>query len=379
MKIGIVCYPTYGGSGVLATELGKALAQKGHTIHFITYSQPIRLDEFNENIFFHEVRFVDYPLFEYAPLESAMVSKLVDVIRHERLDILHVHYAIPHASVAYQTKQILKSFDIQIPTITTLHGTDITLVGKDPSYSTIVTFSLNKSDGVTAVSKYLKYETQKYFHIRRPIEVIYNFVDLERFKPTCTQNIRKRFSPNGEFVLMHMSNFRKIKRVEDCVKILYELQKKIPVRLVLLGDGPERIKVEQLSRELDVSDKVDFLGKQDAVEYLLGGADIFLMPSASESFGLAALEAMACSVPCVSSNAEGLPEVNIHGETGYMADVGDVAAMASFCEQILQDDATLQRFKAKALEHAKQFSISNIVPQYENYYLKIINELNSEK
>ncbi len=372
MKIGIVCYPTYGGSGVLATELGKALAKKGHIVHFITYAQPIRLDVFNENVFYHEVRFVEYPLFDYPPLESAMVSKLVDVIRYEQLDILHVHYAIPHASVAYMAKQVLASFGINIPVITTLHGTDITLVGKDPTFSSVVTFSINQSDGVTAVSEHLKFETQKYFHIRRPIEVIYNFVDFERFKPQCNEVIKKRYSPDGAPILMHISNFRKVKRVNDCIKIVAQIIKTNDVQLLMVGDGPERYHAEQLTREMGLDDYIKFLGKQDAIEKLLAIADVFLLTSETESFGLAALEAMACRVPCVTTNSGGLPEVNIEGVTGYLSDVGDIESMATNCLKIIKTKSTLELFKDNSLAQAKRFSIDAIVPQYEALYLSKI-------
>jgi L-malate glycosyltransferase len=300
MKIGMVCYPTFGGSGVVATELGKALADAGHDVHFITYRQPARLDKFHTNIYYHEVRFSDYPLFEYAPYESALASKLVDTVRFEKLDILHVHYAIPHAATAYMAKQILKEEGIHIPVITTLHGTDITLVGRDSTYSPVVTFSINHSDGVTAVSENLKEDTYRHFKINRDIRVIPNFVDFARFKKVDKEHFRKAIAPNGEKIIMHTSNFRKVKRVEDALLAFHRIIKEVPARLLLVGDGPERNRLEQMCRELGVCDEVRFLGKQDAIEELLAISDLFILPSESESFGLALLEAMACHVPVIS-------------------------------------------------------------------------------
>jgi len=373
MKIGIVCYPTYGGSGVLATELGKALALKGHQVHFITYAQPIRLDSFSENIFYHEVRFADYPLFELAPFETALTSKIIDVVKYEKLDLLHVHYAIPHASVAYMAKQILQQDNYRLPVVTTLHGTDITLVGKDPSYSPVVTFSIMQSDAVTAVSKHLQYETQKYFHIRKPIDVVYNFVDLNRFVPQSNEHLKRRFAPKGEYILTHMSNFRKVKRVQDVVKIFAQVQKVLSAKLLLIGDGPERINIELMCRECGICDHITFLGKQDAVEDILAISDIFLLPSESESFGLAALEAMACRVPCVSSNAGGLPEVNIDNITGFLAPVGDIDTMAQKAIYILSDEYRLMTFKENAYIQAQNFSIDLILPQYEKIYQRLFS------
>jgi len=374
MKIGIVCYPTYGGSGVIATELGKGLAMRGHKVHFITYAPPARLEHFHENIFYNEVRFADYPLFDYPPYETALASKLVDVVKYDKLDILHVHYAVPHASVAYMAKKILLSEGIYIPTVTTLHGTDITLVGKNPVYAPVVTFAINKSDGVTAVSESLKQDTYENFNIKKDIEVIYNFIDFERFKKTNKEHFKKAVAPQGEKVLIHVSNFRKVKRIEDVVHIFEKVVKKIPAKLLLVGDGPERQNVEMLCRQLGLCDSIRFLGKQDAVEELLAIADLFIMPSASESFGLSALEAMACQVPVISSNAGGLPEVNIHGVTGFLSDVGDVDDMAKNALLILENPEMHQKFSAAALANAEKYSLENIVPHYEAYYEEVIKK-----
>ncbi|NOS55953.1 MAG: N-acetyl-alpha-D-glucosaminyl L-malate synthase BshA [Cyclobacteriaceae bacterium] len=371
MKIGIVCYPTFGGSGVVATELGKALAKEGHEIHFITYSQPSRLDFLNENLFYHEVDFRSYPLFEYAPYELALASKMVSVVKNEKLDLLHVHYAIPHASAAYMAKQILKTEGIYIPVVTTLHGTDITLVGKDPSYEPVVTFSINQSDGVTSVSEDLKKETYEFFRITRDIEVIPNFIDLEKFKKQKKDHFKKAICPNGEALIVHTSNFRKVKRIKDVVDIFYNIQKEIPAKLLMIGDGPERAKAEKQAHDLGIAHDVRFLGKQEAVEEVLSVADLFLMPSEKESFGLAALEAMACEVPVISSNTGGLPELNVQGITGFMSHVGDVDDMTRNALHIL-DKNNLPTFKANALKRAKEFDISNILPLYENYYHKIL-------
>lgn len=368
MKIGIICYPTYGGSGVVATELGKALAKKGHQVHFITYSEPVRLDGFQENIFFHEVSALDYPLFQHQPYESALASKIVDVVKFEKLDLLHVHYAIPHASSALMAQSILKEQGIEIPFITTLHGTDITLVGRDPSYLPVVAYSMNHSNGITAVSEDLKRETLEYFHLKKEIRVIPNFIDFSRFKKTDKDHFKKAIAANGEKILMHVSNFRKVKRVEDVVLVFDQVLKKIPAKLLLVGDGPERMAVEMLCRKLGNCEHVRFLGKQDAVEDLLAIADLFVLPSESESFGLAALEAMACEVPVLSSNAGGLPEINIQGETGFMSNVGDTEDMAKNAIYILEDEDRLKTFKKNAFAQAKRFEIDNILPMYESYY-----------
>ena len=373
IKIGIVCYPTFGGSGVVATELGKALAQEGHEIHFITYSQPTRLDFLNENLFYHEVDIRAYPLFEYPPYELALASKMVSVVQNEKLDLLHVHYAIPHASAAYMAKQILKSQGIFIPVITTLHGTDITLVGKDASYEPVVTFSINQSDGVTAVSEDLKRETYEYFKIENDIEVIPNFVDLSKFKKQKKDHFKKAICPHGEFLIVHTSNFRKVKRIPDVVQVFYNIRKEIPAKLLMIGDGPERATAESMARELHINDDVRFLGKLEAVEEVLSVADLFIMPSEKESFGLAALEAMACEVPIISSNTGGLPELNIQGKTGFLSNIGDIEDMTRKALIIL-DKNNLPTFKLNALNRAKEFDLPKILPLYENYYEKIIEK-----
>jgi N-acetyl-alpha-D-glucosaminyl L-malate synthase BshA len=372
MKIGIVCYPTFGGSGVVATELGKALANEGHQVHFITYSQPARLDFFSANLFYHEVSVRDYPLFDYAPYESALASKLVDVVRFEKLDILHVHYAIPHASAAFMAKQILATYGINIPFVTTLHGTDITLVGKDATYKPVVTFSINKSDGVTTVSEDLKLDTYKHFEIQKDIRVIPNFIDFNRFSLQPKDHFKKAIAPNNERILIHTSNFRKVKRTEDVIKMFQKVQQKIPSKLLLVGDGPERSANEHLCRELGICENVRFLGKQDAVEEVLSVSDLFLMPSESESFGLAALEAMACKVPVISTNAGGLPELNIDGYCGYMSNVGDVDDMAKNAILILEDDVKLAKFKENAYLRAQDFDLKKILPMYIAYYNEIL-------
>ncbi|KHJ37795.1 glycogen synthase [Pedobacter glucosidilyticus] len=374
MRIGIVCYPTFGGSGVVATELGKALADNGHQVHFITYSQPARLDFFSENLFYHEVSVSNYPLFDYAPYELALSSKMVDVARFEKLDILHVHYAIPHASAAFMAKQILATYGIHIPVVTTLHGTDITLVGKDLTYKPVVTFSINKSDGVTAVSEDLKKATYDHFDIQREIRVIPNFIDLQRFSLKAKDHFKKAIAPFGERILVHTSNFRKVKRTQDVVHIFKQILTKVPAKLLMVGDGPERVNCEALCRELEVCEHVRFLGKQDAVEEILSVSDLFLMPSESESFGLAALEAMACKVPVISSNTGGLPELNVNGVTGFLNNVGDVDGMAANAIYILQDNQILQTFKENAIKRAKEFDLSLILPVYEKYYEEVIEK-----
>ncbi|MES2378314.1 MAG: N-acetyl-alpha-D-glucosaminyl L-malate synthase BshA [Bacteroidota bacterium] len=372
MKIGIVCYPTFGGSGVVATELGKALADNGHQVHFITYNQPARLDFFSENLFYHEVSVSKYPLFDYPPYELALASRMVDVVRFEKLDILHVHYAIPHASAAFMAKQILQTYGIYIPVVTTLHGTDITLVGKDRTYKPVVTFSINMSDGVTAVSENLRKDTYEFFEIENDIKVIPNFIDLHRFNLQAKNHFKRAIAPEGEKILVHTSNFRKVKRTEDVVRIFAKIREKIPSKLLMVGDGGERSDCEQLCRDLGVGDDTRFLGKQDAIEEILSVSDLFLMPSQSESFGLAALEAMACKVPVVSSNAGGLPELNIDGVTGFLKDIGDVQGMADSSIYILEDEARLATFKENALARAKEFDLAKILPIYENYYIEVI-------
>jgi len=372
MRIGIVCYPTYGGSGVVATELGIGLAKKGHNIHFISYRVPARLESFHENVSFHEVTFSDYPLFQNAPYESALSSKIVDVAKFEKLDVLHVHYAIPHAATAYMAKQILASQNIILPVITTLHGTDITLVGRDATYAPVVTFSINQSDGVTAVSQNLKEETYKNFDIKRDIEVIPNFINLNRFKKAKKEHFKKAIAPNGEKLIIHVSNFRKVKRPEDVIYIFKKIRDKIPSKLLLVGDGPERQNLEMLCRSLDLCDDTRFLGKQEPVEELLAVSDLFLLPSEYESFGLAALEAMACQVPVISSNTGGLPEITIQGITGFMSNVGDIEDMAKNSIYILSDEARLSQFKLQAAAQAQKYDIEKILPLYEDYYSTII-------
>jgi N-acetyl-alpha-D-glucosaminyl L-malate synthase BshA len=377
MNIGIVCYPTYGGSGVVATELGKALALRGHKVHFITYKQPARLDFFTENTFYHEVYVSNYPLFDFPPYETALISHLVDVVKFEQLDILHVHYAIPHASAAIMAKHILATEGINIPVITTLHGTDITLVGKDPSFEPVVSYSINMSDGVTSVSESLKQET--YSHLKkvtRDIKVIPNFIDFTRFSKQNREHFKKAIAPNGEKLVVHTSNFRKVKRIDDAVKVFAEIIKKMPAKLLLIGDGPERVNIEKLCRDLNLGSSVTFLGKQNQVEEILSVCDLFLMPSETESFGLAALEAMACELPVISSNAGGIPELNVEGVTGFLCDVGDVATMAEKAIYILEDCERLLKFKGAALERAKEFDIHEIVPIYEEYYLEVLKKVN---
>lgn len=372
MRIGIVCYPTYGGSGVLATELGLGLARKGHKVHFITYRQPARLTTFQENVYYHEVTSADYPLFEYPPYDTALASKLVDVVTYENLDLLHVHYAIPHATVAYIAKKILLTKGRYVPVVTTLHGTDITLVGTNNAFAPVVEFSINKSDGVTAVSESLKKQTYEHFDVQGDIQVIYNFIDFERFKRSNKEHFKKAIAPNGERILVHTSNFRKVKRVDDAIRIFKEVNDRIPSKLLLIGDGPERHNLEELCRSMGLCEEVRFLGKQDAIEELLAIADIFLMPSGSESFGLAALEAMACEVPVISSNTGGLPEVNIHGVTGFLSDVGDVDSMAANAIRMLENEEMLKQFRLHALAQARKFDIQNILPQYEAYYQEVM-------
>ena len=371
MKIGIVCYPTFGGSGVVATELGKALAKAGHQVHFITYSQPQRLDFFNENVYYHEVNIPAYPLFQYPPYESALSSEMVNVAVNSQLDLLHVHYAIPHASSAYLAKQILAQQGIHIPVITTLHGTDITLVGKDAYYEPVVTFSINQSDGITAVSESLKRDTYAHFAITKDIEVIPNFIDLDRFSRQKKDHFKLAICPNNEKLVVHTSNFRKVKRIDDVISIFEKLRKILPSKLLLVGDGPDRARIERQCKELDMMSDVRFLGKLDAIEEVLSVADLFLMPSESESFGLAALEALACEVPLITSNAGGLPELNVHGVSGFLSNVGDVDDMVKNAAYIL-DDAHLPQFKINALARAKEFEVAKIVPHYESYYERVL-------
>lgn len=369
MKIGIVCYPTFGGSGVLATELGKALADKGHFVHFITYQQPVRLNVFNTNIFYHEVRVPTYPLFDYPPYEVALASTMVDAIINHDLDLLHVHYAIPHASAAYMAKQIVKSkTGRSVPVITTLHGTDITLVGKDKTYEPVVTFSINESDAITSVSENLREETYKNFPISKQIEVITNFVDVQRFAKKPIDAFKKVIAPNGEAIFLHASNFRKVKRVNDVVEVFNKVKQKIPAKLMMVGDGPERPVAEDLVRHLNITDDVRFVGKQEQMEDIMNVSDVFLLTSEYESFGLSALEAMAAKSIVISTNAGGLPEINIDGVTGFMANVGDVDTMANKAITALSDSNYLQQLKENAFAQANKFSIENIIPQYETLY-----------
>lgn len=372
MKIGMVGYPTYGGSGVVATELGKALAERGHKVHFITYTQPPRLDEFSENMFYHEVDISNYPLFQYPPYVLALASKMVSVVQYEKLDVLHVHYAIPHASAALMAKDILKEEGIDIPVVTTLHGTDITLVGKDASYAPVVTYSINKSDIVTAVSASLKDDTKAQFNISKEIEVVPNFIDPERFRKQKKEHFKTAICPNGEKLLVHTSNFRPVKRVDQVVEVFSKVREKVASKLLLIGDGPDRINVERMCREMNISDDVRFLGKINAVDEVLSVSDLFLMPSEQESFGLAALEAMACQIPVVSSDAGGIPELNIHGVTGYVSPMGDVESMATNALKIL-DDTQLPIFKENAAKRALDYDVSKVVPQYEALYEQAIN------
>ncbi len=372
MKIGITCYPTYGGSGVVATELGKGLAKRGHQIHFISYAMPMRLDGFMNNIFYHEVEMATYPLFEFPLYTPALASKMVEVAKFEKLDLIHAHYAIPHATSAYIAKQILNDEHLRI--ITTLHGTDITLIGLEPSFLSVMKFSIEKSDGVTAVSRFLKEKTITNYGINKEIEVIPNFVDTELFKRMADTNLRKTIAPNGEKILIHISNFRLVKRVTDVIRIFNLVVKKIPSKLVLVGDGPDRSNCENLCRELQLGDNVKFLGKQAELVELLSAADLFLMPSQSESFGLSALEAMACEVPVISSSVGGLPELVVHGETGYIAEIGDVERMAKYATELLSNSTRREMFaKAGRQRAVENFDIDQIVGVYERHYERILN------
>jgi N-acetyl-alpha-D-glucosaminyl L-malate synthase BshA len=372
MRIGIVLYPTFGGSGVLATELGKALAKNNHQVHFISYSQPARLEAFVENIFYHEVYIPQYPLFQHAPYETALAGKIVEIVKSNKLELMHVHYAIPHASAALLAKMILKEEGIHMPVVTTLHGTDITLVGREASYEPVVTWSINQSDAVTAVSDSLVRDTLKHFAVKRPIRMIPNFIDFERFNKKPRQYFKDLMAPNNERIIVHTSNFRKVKRVEDVVRIFDIIQKEIPAKLLLIGDGPERSNIEKVCRELGVCNKVTFLGKQEAIEEILSICDLFILPSESESFGLSALEAMACEVPVISTNTGGLPEVNIHGVTGFLSNIGDYQNMAANSLILLQNDTLLVQFRKNALEQAKNFDLDRILNQYLEVYEEMI-------
>ena len=370
MNIGITCYPVYGGSGVVATELGKALALRGHQIHFIAYSMPFRLAHVTENISFHEVAVNTYPLFEYPPYSLALTGKMVDVARFEHLDILHVHYAIPHATSAVLAREILREQGLYVPVFTTLHGTDITLVGQDPGFAPVVNHAINHSDGVTAVSEYLRSETKQHFQVDAPIEVIPNFIDTTRFRRCENKAFKQAVCPDGGKVIVHVSNFRPVKRVEDVIRVFHRLvQEGMAVNLLLAGDGPDRMSAERLARDLGVWGQIRFLGKQEPIEELLSIADVFLIPSGSETFGLAALEAMACNVPIVSSNIGGLPELNVDGETGFLCPLGDIDALTEKTRAILSDDALQQRLAEGARRRAvEMFDQDRIVPMYEAYY-----------
>ncbi|MCG2587625.1 N-acetyl-alpha-D-glucosaminyl L-malate synthase BshA [Rhodohalobacter sulfatireducens] len=376
MNIGIVCYPTFGGSGVVATELAKGLANRGHKLHILSYAKPARLDSFRTDIAYHEVDLSTYPLFEFPPYDLALANMMVQLIQFENIDILHVHYAIPHATSAYLAKQILKEEAKDVPVITTLHGTDITLVGSDPTYKKVVDFSINQSDGVTAVSEYLKEETYRLFDINKDIKVIPNFIDLERFKKSKKEHFKKAICPEDEKIVTHVSNFREVKRVTDVVSTFSKmLENGVKAKLLMVGDGPERTKAENKCRELGICDQVRFLGKQDQVEEVLSISDLFMIPSGSETFGLAALEAMSCSVPVISSNIGGLPEVNIHGETGYLCELGDIDCMAQHATEILTDEKLQQKMSKAARKRAEKFEIDKIVTVYEDYYEDVKSSL----
>jgi N-acetyl-alpha-D-glucosaminyl L-malate synthase BshA len=374
MRIGIVLYPTFGGSGIVATELGKALSKKGHEIHFITYSEPVRLGELRKNIFYHEVRTSDYPLFKFTPYEQVLTSKLVDVVKFERLDLLHVHYAIPHASAAYMAQQILKDQGVEIPFVTTLHGTDITLVGKDPSFEPVINFSINKSNRVTAVSENLKKETFELFDIKNNIEVIPNFICLKEYKMDNNDYYKKRFAPNNEKVICHVSNFRKVKRIEDVIIAFEGISKEIDVKLLLVGDGPERARLEQISRNSKFSKNIFFLGSLKSTKEVLNISDLFILPSSKESFGLSALEAMACGVPVIASDSGGIPEVISHGKSGLLNSVGDTYQMTKNALKLLSNDSLLESFKTNAYQQAMKFDIEVILPKYESLYKKCIKD-----
>jgi N-acetyl-alpha-D-glucosaminyl L-malate synthase BshA len=373
MKIGIVLYPTFGGSGVVATELGKSLAEKGHLVHFISYSHPVRLGNFRQNIYYHEVQVTEYPLFEYQPYETELASKIVDVVKYEGLDILHVHYAIPHASAAFMAQQILKAQGLNIPFITTLHGTDITLVGKDPSFEPVISFCINASNAVTAVSNSLREDTLKHFHTQREIHVIPNFIQARTSLPERNCDTRRMYASDDEFILCHISNMRPVKRVLDVVSIFYLVQQHVKAKLILAGDGPDRTLAERMGRELGIHHNIIFTGNVRETSQILAISDLFLLPSETESFGLAALEAMAQGVPVISSNTGGIPEVNRHGVSGFTSPVGNVEEMALHALSLLNDESRLLEFKQNALLRAREYDITNILPLYEKLYLETIN------
>ena len=373
MNIGITCYPTYGGSGVVASELGKALAKRGHKIHFISYALPFRLDGFIENVFFHEVEISNYPLFDFPLYTPALASKIVEVTRFENLDLIHAHYAIPHAVSAFLAKQIISDKHLKI--VTTLHGTDITLVGLEPSYLPVMKFSIEQSDGVTAVSRFLREKTIVNYQIKKEIEVIPNFVDVDKYRKLDSSNVRKQFATNDEKIIVHVSNFRPLKRVEDVIKIFHIVRQKLNVKLLLVGDGPSRSGCEQLARDLNIFHDVMFLGKQIELVPILSASDLFLLPSQSESFGLSALEAMACSLPVIATSVGGLPELIIHGETGYISEIGDIDRMAKYIIDLLSNDSKYKMFAAASRERAvENFNIDKIVNQYEEFYKKVLSK-----
>ncbi|HRH12043.1 MAG TPA: N-acetyl-alpha-D-glucosaminyl L-malate synthase BshA [Bacteroidia bacterium] len=374
MNIGMVCFPTYGGSGVVATELGIALAKRGHKVHFMSYSQPFRLNIFNQNLFYHEFSVNDYPLFEYQPYESVLASKIVDVAMYEHLDILHVHYAIPHASVAYMAQQILLSKKIFLPYLTTLHGTDITLVGRDPAFEPVIRFSLNHSNAITSVSESLKKDTLNTFKIDNKISVVPNFINLSEYTDVKANCAKENYAPKGEKILVHVSNFRKVKRVEDVLHVFDKVRKTVPCKLILVGDGPERPAIEALCRQLNTCNDIVSLGKISDPREVLSLGDLFILPSETESFGLAALEAMAMGMPVISSNSGGLPEVNLQGKTGFLSKVGDVDEMAANAIKLLTDDALMTQFRKNAFEQAKNFDAEKIVPLYENIYKGLLQK-----
>lgn len=375
MRIGIVCYPTFGGSGVVATELGMELAKKGHEIHFITYNQPVRLDSLSKNVHYHEVHVPEYPLFLYQPYELALSSKIVDMARLHQIELLHVHYAIPHAYAAYMAKQILKEEGIHIPVVTTLHGTDITLVGSHPVYKPAVTFSINKSDAVTAVSEDLKAQTQSIFKVKKEIHVVPNFIDLDRHQPNFTDCQRTLMAKDHERIITHISNFRKVKQIPDVIQIFNNIQKEIPAKLMMVGDGPEREPAELLCKKLGIENKVIFFGNSNEIDKILCFSDLFLLPSISESFGLAALEAMAFGVPVISTNAGGIPEVNKQGYSGFLSNVNDIEDMSKNALKILKRPEDLKQFKLNAKNQASIFNIHKIVPKYEAIYDQALKDI----
>ena len=376
LKIGIICYPTYGGSGVVATELGIALSEQGHEVHFISYDQPFRLELFSAKIYYHEVNVPDYPLFEYTPYELNLTSKIVDVVMHEKLDILHVHYAIPHASAAVNAKQILETYGIYLPIVTTLHGTDITLLGKDKSFKPVIEYAINMSDAVTVVSEDLKRETFEYFNIKKHIQTIPNFIDINLYKQESDKKLRSEFANRNEFIITHISNFRKVKRVNDVIKVFQKVNQVISSKLLMIGDGPERIIAEQLCRDIAIDDKVEFLGKLRLIENILAISDVFLLTSQTESFGLVALEAMASRTAIVSTNSGGISEVNIEGKTGFLSNVGDIDKMANDIILLLKDPNLLDCFQTNALVHANSFSLDNVLPKYNAIYKELCQSKN---